>query len=77
LHGFEHLSVSVSDPGSMAVGTLGFRDVDGTERWEDLFGLGTLDDRAPPTVISFEVAPRAGAFSFAGAEAHPLSAGRP
>jgi len=69
---FEHLSVSVSGPGSMWVGTLGFRDADGTERWEDLFGLGALDYLAPRdfevhqhvdelyTPVRFVAAPMAG-----------------
>jgi hypothetical protein len=69
---FEHLSVSVSGPGSMWVGTLGFRDVDGSERWEDLFGLGALDYLAPRdfevhdtltelyTPVRFVAAPMAG-----------------
>jgi hypothetical protein len=69
---FQHLSVSVSGSGSMWVGTLGFRDVDGTERWEDLFGLGALDYLAPRdfevheritelyTPIRFVAAPMAG-----------------
>jgi hypothetical protein len=69
---FERLSVSVSGPGSMWVGTLGFRDVDGAERWEDLYGLGALDYLAPRdfevhdqltelyTPVRFVAAPMAG-----------------
>ncbi|WP_323674722.1 hypothetical protein [Halorubellus sp. PRR65] len=69
---FERLSVSVSGPGSLWVGTLGFRDVDGAERWEDLYGLGDVDYLAPAdfrvhervtelyTPVEFVAAPMAG-----------------
>lgn len=69
---FERLAVSVSGPGSMWVGTLGFRDADGGERWEDLFGLGGLEYLAPRdfrvneqvdelyTPVRFVAAPMAG-----------------
>ncbi|MFC6951831.1 hypothetical protein [Halorubellus litoreus] len=73
--------MSVTGPGSLWVGTLGFRDADGTERWEDVFGLGDLDYLAPNdfqvndrvtelyTPVEFVAAPMAG-----HDPANPLSA---
>ena len=78
---FEQLSVSVTGPGSLWVGTLGFREVDGTERWEDRYGLGDVDYLAPTdfevhdhvtelyTPVEFVAAPMAG-----HDPANPLSA---
>jgi len=69
---FETLSVSVTGPGSLWVGTLGFRTGEGEERWEDLFGFGALDYVAPRdfevhenvaalyTPVRFVAAPMAG-----------------
>lgn len=69
---FERLSVSVSGPGSLWIGALGFHDVDGGERYEDVYGFGDLDYLAPNdfqvhdrmtelyTPVEFVAAPMAG-----------------
>lgn len=69
---FEHLSISVTGPGSLWVGALGFRDANGRERWEDVYGIGDRDYLAPRdfevhrrvtelyTPVEFVAAPMAG-----------------